>query len=461
MNYDEIERIVLEKIKPSPEEYKKGYHIYEIVKNELEKSLKRNNVAGKISLQGSFAKDTWISGELDIDVFVLFPEHYDEEWLKDTGFKIILEAFQNYNYVVKYAAHPYITVRIEDVDVDIVPAFEVSDPSKIKSAVDRTPYHTKYVKLKLTGKQRDEVRLLKKFMKGIGVYGAEIKVEGFSGYLVELLIIHYGSFRETLTNASDWRPPIIIDIEGYYTPRDLVKKFRGKDLIVIDPVDPNRNVAAAVSKKSLATFIAASRRYLERPSLTYFFPAYQEINVLDILSLRKTGIIALVFDISMLNIAPDILWGELKRTVKSTVRFIENNDFRVVDYDVWSNEKDLALIVVEVERDEVSPYTLHMGPPIYNREHSDKFLEKYLVEEKVYGPWIGDDGRWRILKPRKYRNIYGLLRDNIEAIVKAPDLSKVPKKVVSSEGLIELIEKYGEIRHWFNRFVYKKPSWLF
>jgi tRNA adenylyltransferase (EC 2.7.7.25) len=46
--------------------------------------------------------------------------------------------------------------------------------------------------------QKDEVRLLKKFMKGIGVYGAEIKVKGFSGYVAELLVYFYDSFRNVL-----------------------------------------------------------------------------------------------------------------------------------------------------------------------------------------------------------------------------------------------------------------------
>ena len=31
-------------------------------------------------------------------------------------------------------------------------------------------------------------------MQGIGVYGAEIKVGGFSGYLCELLVMKYGGF---------------------------------------------------------------------------------------------------------------------------------------------------------------------------------------------------------------------------------------------------------------------------
>jgi len=460
LRYDEIEKIVLDRIKPSKEEYEKGYRIYNKVKEALERGLKRHKIPGKVSLQGSFAKDTWISGELDLDVFVLFPEEYSREWLETTGFRIILESLKDYNYIVKYAAHPYITVKVEDVDVDVVPAFDVRNPAQIKSAVDRTPYHTKYVNSKLTLRQRDEVRLLKKFMKGIGVYGAEIKVEGFSGYLVELLIIHYGSFRSVLTEASEWQPPVIIDIEGYHKPRELVRKFRNKDLVVVDPVDPNRNVAAAVSRRSFATFIAASRRYLEKPSLSYFFPSYPEIDLLRVLSLRKTSMVVVLFDISSLRIAPDILWGELKRTMKGLVRFIESNDFKVIDYDSWSNEKDLALIIIELEERMLSPYTLHIGPPVHNREYSDKFIKKYLEDNTVYGPWISFDGRWRILKPRRYRDVHDLLQSNIKALIKAPDLSRVPVRVVDLLELKEIIDKDEKLRIWINRFVYKKPSWL-
>ena len=58
---------------------------------------------------------------------------------------------------------------------------------------------------KKLGKLRDEVRVLKKFMKGIDTYGAEIKVGGFSGMLCETLILNYGSFEDTIKSASDWK----------------------------------------------------------------------------------------------------------------------------------------------------------------------------------------------------------------------------------------------------------------
>jgi len=114
----------------------------------------------------------------------------------------------------RYAEHPYINAVFSGYEVDLVPAFAVKSASEIKSAVDRTPFHNAYVTERIAGLE-DEVLLLKQFMKGIGVYGSELRKRGFSGYLAELLIIHYGSFIALLEAACEWKRSITIDIEKH------------------------------------------------------------------------------------------------------------------------------------------------------------------------------------------------------------------------------------------------------
>jgi tRNA nucleotidyltransferase (CCA-adding enzyme) len=63
-------------------------------------------------------------------------------------------------------------------------------------------------------------------MKGTGVYGAEAKVEGFSGYLTELLVINYGSFPKALEAVFIFS----ISYNGYFSiiitaARKLVESF--------------------------------------------------------------------------------------------------------------------------------------------------------------------------------------------------------------------------------------------
>ncbi len=84
----------------------------------------------------------------------------------------------------KYAEHPYINATIDDVDVDLVPCYNVDSATRIQSAVDRTPFHTRYITDKING-LIDDVLLLKQFTKAGGIYGSDQMTEGFSGYLCE------------------------------------------------------------------------------------------------------------------------------------------------------------------------------------------------------------------------------------------------------------------------------------
>src|SRR6201982_534539 len=93
---------------------------------------------------------------------------------------------------------------------------------------------------------RREARLLKKFAKGIGTYGAEIKIGGFSGMLIDTLVLYYQSFMETLSHASSGSRGTLLEIGKPESVVSLKENDPNVDLIVIDPVDPNRNLAAAV-----------------------------------------------------------------------------------------------------------------------------------------------------------------------------------------------------------------------
>jgi len=166
-----------------------------------------------------------------------------KEWMKGEALTLIVQRFSGMDYAISYAEHPYLTVRIEGVEVDVVPAFRIPRGQRPITAVDRTPFHTEFVLAHTDERTRDEVRLLKQFMKGIGVYGAEIKVQGFSGYVAELLVIAHSSFEETLRAASSWRHPVVVD--------KLVKPLRefSEPLVIPDPTDPLRNAASAVHEE--------------------------------------------------------------------------------------------------------------------------------------------------------------------------------------------------------------------
>ncbi len=69
--------------------------------------------------------------------------------------------------------------------------------------------------------------MLKKFLRSLHIYGAEISTKGFSGYVSEVLIIKFGSFLSTLEYFSNFTgDKKIITIENVLVDIEKSKKIR-------------------------------------------------------------------------------------------------------------------------------------------------------------------------------------------------------------------------------------------
>ena len=76
---------------------------------------------------------------------------------------------------------------------------------------------------------------------------------------------------------SQWKPGVFIDLERYHTdPEKTMKRFKKDPLVVIDPVDPNRNVAAALAPKNFAKLVNSCHAFLKEPSQKFFFKTPQK-----------------------------------------------------------------------------------------------------------------------------------------------------------------------------------------
>jgi len=399
---------VLKEITPTEEEHTEEHKLVE----DISKRLRKYEVTP--ILVGSLAKGTDIRNNKDIDIFIMFPEDTSREELEKRGLEIGKKVFSELKipYEIDYAEHPYICGTFGKHLIEIVPCY---DTKEVKSAVDRTPYHTHYVKKKLTRDplMRDNIRLLKQFMKGAGVYGAEEKVRGFSGYLAELLVINYGSFEKVLKAAADWRFGQAIDPEKLWKDAGSVGYFfKGADLIIVDPVDKDRNAAAAVSKQKLSEYIVAAREFLKGPHKRYFFP--EDGSIPDRKALKKkmnergTRLIALEFTHQVIN--PNILYSQLRKTQDAVSKKIEEQHFKVLKSDIWTDEEHTSLIIFDMEISSLPQVRQHIGPPIDQAlKEQEKFLEKY----KKYLPYIKED-RWVADIKRNYTQIEELFPDIIK-----------------------------------------------
>ncbi|MEA3254516.1 MAG: CCA tRNA nucleotidyltransferase [Candidatus Altiarchaeota archaeon] len=400
---DKLLREILEKITPSEEEHRRENKLVD----GIVKRLKKFGV--KPILVGSLAKGTDVRDDKDIDIFIMFPKEVSRGELEKNGLEIGKKIFKELKieYEIDYAEHPYVSGFYKKYRIEIVPCYETKEP---KSAVDRTPYHTQYVKRKLmrTPGLRDEIRILKQFMKGINVYGAEAKIQGFSGYLAELLCINYGSFVDVLKAAREWNFGEAIDPGDLWKDKGALKYFfTDANLIIVDAVDKNRNAAAAVSRQKLAEFIVASVEFLKSPQKEFFFPKEEQLldekELLNRMKARGTMLIAMKFVHERIN--PNTLYSQLRKTRRAIKKSIEEFGFKILKSDFWTDEVSNSVILLDLEVFSLPDIKHHLGPPIDKAPlEQENFLEKY----RKYKPYI-KEGRWVVDTKRKFTGIEGVI----------------------------------------------------
>ncbi|MEM3014140.1 MAG: CCA tRNA nucleotidyltransferase [Candidatus Bathyarchaeia archaeon] len=471
-NQDAIREIcetVLRKTTPSRKEKEKIVQFCCKLITNLQKELNKNGLDAEVQVEGSIAKDTWLTEEKDIDLFILVHKGQNREVF--TNVLNVAKKVVGKNFLEAYAEHPYIEAKVDGFTVDFVPCFKVSSAEHAESSVDRTPFHTQYVKKHLTEETKKEVRLLKRFMRGIGTYGAEIKVGGFSGYLCEVLILYYGSFINLLKSAADWKQYEVIDIENHFKGQEAeAKQVFSERLIVVDPVDKGRNVASAVKPERLSEFIAASRQFLKNPRIEFFYPKPIEPWPFDAIDkkMKSRGTTFIFLKTRAISAVPDVLWGQLYRSQKALIKTLTGCGFNIIRHNVWSDEKSANIFLFEVDSRYLPAVERHVGPPVWKKEDCEKFLEKYLKSKRTFsGPRIEDD-HWIVDRQRSYVDVVTFLREKLDKDrEKLGIASMVLDAFASSLEIwvdVEIKNFYVHNRDFaifFTEFLEGKPRWLY
>jgi len=444
---DKTELKVLKKIKPSKIEQ-------EYVEEFLNKLLKISAEVSKPfyaypQICGSISKGTWLSGDHDIDLFIVFRKKIGRDELEKQGLLIGTTICEKLNgtYNIKYAEHPYVRVKVRDFEIDIVPCYEIKRGEKIISAVDRSPHHTLYIKENLTGYKVDHARLMKYFCKQIGIYGADAKHNGLSGYLCELLIINYGTFERCMKGISKLNFGDCIDIENLLEKKEAREKFDDA-LIVIDPVDKNRNVAASLSPQNFLRLKLEAIRYLKTKTFPVQKKHTKNLLIEKLKDKRGTDFAGIKFKPP--DIIPENLYPQIRKFAKKLAKYLKENDFSVLRYFSWTDEIKKAFIIFEIENRRLSKFKKKDGPSIFSKEVNN-FLEKYIGEK--YKPYI-ENNKFFVDVKRKFLNvetaIKHFLKENKNEIPKRISEKKI--RILKEEEIIEEVNKNKEL----NSYLVKK-----
>jgi tRNA nucleotidyltransferase (CCA-adding enzyme) len=400
-------------------------HLLEAVR---EAAGRRSSPLARAVIAGSAARETFLTDRLDVDLFLLFPPDLSDDRLREEGLALAQAVLQNPSR--RYAEHPYLRGTFDGFTVDAVPGFAVTDPSRPRSPVDRTPFHQEYLAARETPALAAEIRLAKQFLRVLGVYGSEARTEGFSGYLLELLVLRFGSFRGLLRAARDWSVPVRLEAPGREPPRLPAEVA----LVLADPVDPNRNVASALSRRNLATVILAARGYLEAPDRSWFVlrgpQPLPRAEALRRLSERASHVS--VIRLPRPALVDDTLYPQLRKAERAVAEELVRAGFLVLGSASAAGETELVLLVelAFAHRPAVRP---RPGPPA-GLDRAGDFLAHWPAghPDVLQGPYVRPDGSLGVDTRERSREAEAFVRERLPSLSLGRDLAVGPDARVSA-----------------------------
>jgi tRNA nucleotidyltransferase (CCA-adding enzyme) len=452
ISIQQIEQKVTEKIIPSGEDKKLLQNVVNKLLEIVNRELHSKNIPASTEIVGSIAKDTFLRNNLDIDLFLVFPTSFSKEYIGQTALELGRKILNNTEEC--YAEHPYIRGFFKDFKVEIVPCYRIENASQKLSAVDRTPLHTSYIKKHIKEFKKNQVRLLKQFLKGIGCYGAEAEIEGFSGYLCEILILKFQTFQKLVKTAKDWKPGLKLSLNNTHSP-DF-----DTPITFIDPVDKERNVASAVSIDKFNFFVRASNEFLNKPKITYFFP-----NEPNLWSLEKIQSFILNQDFLYVGIIfskPDIIAENLHPQIRKGMRSIELSckryGFKILDKQYFVDEKNKKVyIILKTLKSPLSEKYSHMGPPVDLGDNSLDFKKKWTGNENTLNPPYEKNGRLYVDVKRRYTNIKDFLIGNISELSMGKDIDKKMQNRYEVVDAKKLVVK--DLQEFWTRYLDGRMPW--
>lgn len=382
---------VLSEIKPEKENVRE----VEAFLKKLKSEIKKSKIKAKATAGGSYAKNTWLKGDYDVDIFVKFDMKYKNEDLS----KLLAKILKKFKPETIHGSRDYYWVR-NLIKFEIVPVLDIKKAEQAQNVTDFSPWHVKWVNEK-GKKYKADIRLAKRFMKVQGVYGAESYIHGFSGHVVDILVIYYKGFLPMLRAVKKWKPKVIIDPTkkiGKKATMVLNKSKIEGPLIVIDPVQPDRNAAAAVNKKNFDYFIQCAKDFLKKPSKKFF-----EYKQFDDAYFKKKGKL-LMISVDVPEGKEDPVGAKLLKAYHYIKRQLK--DFEPIEGGwSWDKQKKATFGYV-LKKDKLPAEYERPGPPIEMKEEVKKFKKKHKKTKTKKGKIVA------IVK-HKYRGLKDFLEKEV------------------------------------------------
>ncbi|PIO00559.1 hypothetical protein COT72_00590 [archaeon CG10_big_fil_rev_8_21_14_0_10_43_11] len=369
---------ILKKSTPTSSEHRKDKKIIEHVVSTLTKNLSAQNQSAQVMVGGSFAKQTYLKNDKDVDLFIRFPLG------TNNISELAKRACAPFKPKTIHGSRDYFLFTHKALHFEVIPVFNITHPDHAQNIMDASPLHVAYVTKHL--KNVDDVRLFKALCKAHHVYGAESYISGISGYVLELLVIYYGSFTSALRHIANWGEDAFVDPAKHYSGKEPAKRALSKSkhspLILIDPTQKTRNAASALSKRNFNYLKKISRAFLDNPSKKLFEDALtlpllraqakKENHFFVSKNLRITG-------------KKDIYLAKLHRALRKLNKKLELLDFTILALGFIPDTNYVRVYAVFPSRF-IPLIKRVIGPPKHMKKHANLFVKRW-AGKSIRGPY--------------------------------------------------------------------------
>lgn len=392
---------ILREISPSKDEQKNLEKATKLFLNKIKKDLIKQKATAVLG--GSVGKGTWLSGNHDIDIFMQFP---DDKEISNKLEKILKKNFKKVERI--HGSRDYFRVKFENYSFELIPVLKIKKIEQAKNVTDCSIFHINWVKKHTNPKLYDEIRLAKQFCKSARVYGAETYIKGFSGYVLEILIVYFGSFNNFIKGINNLKENTLIDISAHKKALDRNKL---SPIILIDPVQGDRNAAAALSLEKFNKLKETSHHYLKSPSYDFFKIKKQNQD-----ELKKR--FDIVLEIKPLEGKDDVIGTKILKAFEYIQEKINKEGFLIKEQG-WQFDSP-AFAWLSVKNKEIPKEYIHLGPPLAVKEHVEKFKKIYRNSNL-----IEKNNRITVKLKRKNPNI----KDFVKALLKDAYIKERVKEI--------------------------------
>lgn len=336
-----LRNLVLELIKPSSEEHEEFVKVANRLVLKIKKSAKILDLKCSPYIGGSFGKGTYLKGSSDVDIFMRFDKSYNDSELSIYLEKILIES--KIKYKKQKGSRDYFSgdygPKDYKIEFELVPNRFVTKKSEAVNSTDLSPLHVEFLKLKENENDElsNEIRLAKQFFKSKGLYGAESYIGGFSGHVIDILVMTYGSLEKLIDNGKSWESVQYIDINKTYKDFEEAAKELGDDknssLVMIDPIISDRNAARAVLEENYARFLLVCNRMseLDINDFKIIKKNFNEVMDEHKLFCKTNNLKSIIYKIkfSVKGESEDIVGSKLKKLHKKLFKYFSSLDFNI------------------------------------------------------------------------------------------------------------------------------------